>query len=254
MTDKKYTYTNGLTFEQTCNNMKHHNLITECDKLTTTDNIRNLIVASGLNRYTIDQYKKDKYLLPIYVYGILIGDKDTIYFIDEHRGTDNDRIWFMGGNLISLDTQPVNLDYHKDITFQNNLVIQAFNQLTRAGFETGLLDFDVPGYFKNFFATVPCQSQTSRSGSFRLNFNYVYYSNIYSRNKGIYIFTPIVVEPNSKGYLVPYTRSQHRVLMTMKDKDQLTKESFKREIGNAAGRDARWDLFDIITCIFNSLS
>jgi hypothetical protein len=149
----------------------------------------------------------------------------------------------MGGNLIS-----------SDITFQNNLMVQAFNQLTRAGFEPGLPDTDIPGYFKDFFTIVPRQSQIPEDGSFRLNFSYVYYSNIYSRNKGIYIFSPIVVEPSGKGYLVPYTRSQHRVLITMRDRNQFTKGLFKREIGNVAGRDIRWDLFDIITCIFNSLS
>lgn len=253
MTDKKYTYTNGIKFEETCATISQQ-LLHEHDKLSTIENIRNLIILSGYNRYTVDEYKKDKYLIPVYVYSILIGDKDTIYFVDEHRGTDNDRIWFLGGNLIATDLDGVRGYYYKDSMFQNNFVHQAFRQLTRSGFQIDTQhDMGIPDLFKDFFTIIPCQSQTTKD-IFRLNFNYAFYDNMYSRNKGVYVFTPIVIEPNDKGYLVPYTRAQHRVLMTIRDKDQLTKGMFRREIPNAASRDARWDLFDIITSIFNSLS
>lgn len=254
---KKKLYVNYVTLENT---IKKNNLMDlyKVDKLATIRTMSDLLCGLYVESLTDSEVKTDKYAIPVYAYAIIIGDKDTLYFIDEFSSsTRNDAVSFMGGQLMldSLYKRYIKFDEDAIQTYlRYELLSSTYCQCHISGddFLKSVNDFTIFKYKIDTGVSPLVLLDITNI----LKFNYVKYIPVGMKRSGLYIFAPIRYCELSHNItnILPYTRQQHQVAINEYRKRRWTKNDFDRMVKISGGFDVRFSQIELIDSIFNSLS
>lgn len=253
----KKLYVNYVTLE---NSINKNNLIDlyNNEKLATIKSMSDLLCGLYVESLTDSEAKSDKYAIPVYAYAMIIGDKDTLYFIDEAgSSTKNDAVSFMGGQLMldSLYKRYIKFDEDAIQTYlRYEFLANAYCQCHISGDDLlkSVNDYAIFKYKMDKGVSPTVLLDITKV----LNFNYVKYNPIGTKDPGLYIFAPIFWYELSHSIhnILPYTRYEHRVAMNEYNKGLWTKTAFDKFVKISGKIDARFNHMDVISSIFNSLT
>lgn len=255
----KKLYANYVTLERAIKQLNLEESFSQ-DKLVTVKNMSDLLCGLYIESLTESEAKSDKYAIPMYVYAIIVGDKDDIFFIGDYdtpRRTDS--VSFLGGQL-QFNNLYKSLVKFNNIDVQNYLryefLTNAYCQFNLSGDDllNSVNDFTIFKYKIDHYVS----SDIFRDGArFETKFNYVKYNHIGQKNPGLYIFTP-VREYQLKNHIfdkaIYYSRQQHRVAMNEYRKGRWTKDAFDKLVMAPQTNDVRFNQIELINSIYNSLS